>query len=241
MKNKIVLFSLFLLLFSSQLLASPIKHRVVEGDTLKKISQKYYGDELKFWPIVKANNISNPDRIFPGQLFLIPSAKATDQTPLPVAKQLSRKHYPKLVIEKIEIVQATALAKSVEPERCRGWRWGAAYAGGGGALQAGTDFKFGSMVLNFSGGVGAGQNYYLGNLQLSKEFGLPGDLRLGLSGVYAYYSKYIINVPWTSQVLDLGNNFGLGAYLAKDLGADWELRGGYAPVIGPNFSLSRYF
>ena len=45
---------------------------VNKGDTLWAIAKKYYGDGSKYPVIVKANNISNPDLIYPGQKLLIP-------------------------------------------------------------------------------------------------------------------------------------------------------------------------
>lgn len=47
-------------------------YTVVEGDWLSKIAGRAYGDIYLFDKIAKANNISNPDLIFPGQILKIP-------------------------------------------------------------------------------------------------------------------------------------------------------------------------
>ena len=49
-------------------------HTVQPGDTLSKISKKFYGDPNQYPRIVEANKdkISDPDKIFPGQVLTIP-------------------------------------------------------------------------------------------------------------------------------------------------------------------------
>lgn len=47
-------------------------YQVVSGDTLWGISEKFYGTGTRYTEIVAANNIENPDLIFPGQIFTIP-------------------------------------------------------------------------------------------------------------------------------------------------------------------------
>jgi LysM repeat protein len=49
-------------------------HTVQRGDTLAKISRDHYSDPGRFQDIVRANPlvISDPDRIFPGQVLKIP-------------------------------------------------------------------------------------------------------------------------------------------------------------------------
>ena len=50
------------------------EHVVVSGDTLSALAGRYYGDTAGWGPIQQANQhiISNPDLIFPGQVFRIP-------------------------------------------------------------------------------------------------------------------------------------------------------------------------
>lgn len=52
-------------------------YTVVSGDSLSKIAGKYYGDVQKYNVIFEANKpmLSDPDKIYPGQLLRIPSAK----------------------------------------------------------------------------------------------------------------------------------------------------------------------
>ena len=50
----------------------PTVYTVVRGDTLFGIAQRFYGDGMKFPIIAQANGISDPDRIFPGQVLRIP-------------------------------------------------------------------------------------------------------------------------------------------------------------------------
>lgn len=49
-------------------------HTVVAGDNLSKIAKQYYGDANKYPVIFEANKpmLSNPDKIYPGQLLRIP-------------------------------------------------------------------------------------------------------------------------------------------------------------------------
>jgi nucleoid-associated protein YgaU len=51
-------------------------YTVVAGDTLSKISKTNYGDPNKYMKIFEANKpmLSNPDRIYPGQVLRIPPA-----------------------------------------------------------------------------------------------------------------------------------------------------------------------
>lgn len=52
-------------------------YTVVSGDSLSKIAGKYYGDVQKYNVIFEANKpmLSDPDKIYPGQLLRIPAAK----------------------------------------------------------------------------------------------------------------------------------------------------------------------
>jgi hypothetical protein len=47
-------------------------HTIRAGDTLGRLARYYYGDPMQWGRIVQANNIENPDLIYPGQVFLIP-------------------------------------------------------------------------------------------------------------------------------------------------------------------------
>ncbi|CAM5234346.1 hypothetical protein GCM10010329_62220 [Streptomyces spiroverticillatus] len=50
------------------------EHRVVKGDTLASLARMHYGDAGLYPRIVRANpgEITDPDKIFPGQLLRIP-------------------------------------------------------------------------------------------------------------------------------------------------------------------------
>ena len=49
-------------------------HTVVSGDNLSKIAKHFYGDANKYPVIFEANKpmLSNPDKIYPGQLLRVP-------------------------------------------------------------------------------------------------------------------------------------------------------------------------
>ena len=49
-------------------------HTVVRGDTLSAIAKKFYGNANLYPKIFEANKpmLSNPDKIYPGQLFAFP-------------------------------------------------------------------------------------------------------------------------------------------------------------------------
>jgi len=48
------------------------QYTVQSGDTLGRIANRFYGDPLTWEKIAAANNITNPDLIYPGQVFNIP-------------------------------------------------------------------------------------------------------------------------------------------------------------------------
>ncbi|UMB53122.1 peptidoglycan-binding protein LysM [Lutibacter sp. A64] len=50
-------------------------HTVVKGDYLSKIAKKYYGDAMKYPVIFEANKpmLTDPDKIYPGQVLRIPA------------------------------------------------------------------------------------------------------------------------------------------------------------------------
>ncbi|MEL6244811.1 MAG: peptidoglycan-binding protein LysM [Pseudomonadota bacterium] len=53
-------------------------HTVVSGDTLSKIAKAYLGDAMKYPAIFEANKpmLTDPDKIYPGQVLRIPGGKA---------------------------------------------------------------------------------------------------------------------------------------------------------------------
>ena len=52
-------------------------HTVVKGDYLSKIAKKYYGNAMKYPVIFEANKpmLTDPDKIYPGQVLRIPALK----------------------------------------------------------------------------------------------------------------------------------------------------------------------
>lgn len=50
-------------------------HTVVSGDTLGKIAKKFYGNAMKYPVIFEANKpmLTDPDKIYPGQVLRIPA------------------------------------------------------------------------------------------------------------------------------------------------------------------------
>jgi nucleoid-associated protein YgaU len=53
-------------------------HTVVSGDTLSKIAKEVYGNAMKYPVIFEANKpmLSDPDKIYPGQVLRIPALEA---------------------------------------------------------------------------------------------------------------------------------------------------------------------
>jgi len=51
---------------------APRTYTVLSGDTLRAISERFYGDGSKYQVIADASGISNPDLIYPGQVLTIP-------------------------------------------------------------------------------------------------------------------------------------------------------------------------
>jgi nucleoid-associated protein YgaU len=65
------------------------KYTVQKGDTLQKISQKFFGTTKKYYQIYKANQdtLKSPNSIYPGQVINIPTAsQATGEAPAPGLK-----------------------------------------------------------------------------------------------------------------------------------------------------------
>ncbi len=52
-------------------------YTVVSGDSLSKIAKAHYGDAMKYPVIFEANKpmLSDPDKIYPGQVLRIPAAE----------------------------------------------------------------------------------------------------------------------------------------------------------------------
>jgi LysM repeat protein len=58
-------------------------YTIQRGDTLGRIAAKFYGDARKYPIIQRANNISNPSRIWVGQVLVIPSIGNAQPATLP--------------------------------------------------------------------------------------------------------------------------------------------------------------
>jgi vanadium chloroperoxidase len=58
------------------------QYTVVAGDTLRRIAQRFYGDENQWPRIFEANRhqITNPDQIVSGQVLRIPTSRTLDET-----------------------------------------------------------------------------------------------------------------------------------------------------------------
>ena len=56
--------------------AASTYHTVKSGDTLSKIAKEAYGDANIYMKIFEANKpmLSNPDKVYPGQVLRIPAA-----------------------------------------------------------------------------------------------------------------------------------------------------------------------
>ncbi len=59
---------------------SPTTYTIQRGDTLGKIAKKTYGDARKYPLIQRANNITDPGRIWVGQVLVIPPIAGTPST-----------------------------------------------------------------------------------------------------------------------------------------------------------------
>ncbi|NMA92310.1 MAG: LysM peptidoglycan-binding domain-containing protein [Firmicutes bacterium] len=73
----VLLFSLVLLLAGAGLAEASFQYAVVNGESLWKISQRY-GTTVE--AIAQANNLSNPDLIYPGQVLIIPGGVESGAT-----------------------------------------------------------------------------------------------------------------------------------------------------------------
>ena len=61
-------------------ISSPKTYTVQSGDTLGRIARKVYGDAHKYPLIIKANNITDPSRIWVGQVLIIPATNGVTAT-----------------------------------------------------------------------------------------------------------------------------------------------------------------
>jgi nucleoid-associated protein YgaU len=57
--------------------SSTTTHKVVEGESLWKIAEKYYGTGFKWTDIAKANSLKNPGLLAKGQELTIPAVEET--------------------------------------------------------------------------------------------------------------------------------------------------------------------
>ena len=66
------------------------KYTVQKGDTLQKISKKYFGTTKKWVKIFEANKdtMSGPDKIYPGKVINIPALPETQNNNAPVQENL---------------------------------------------------------------------------------------------------------------------------------------------------------
>lgn len=78
----VLLFSLVVLLAGAGLAEASFQYAVVSGESLWKISQRY-GTTVE--AIVKANGLSNPNLIYPGQVLIIPDGGNSSTTKYTVA------------------------------------------------------------------------------------------------------------------------------------------------------------
>ena len=62
---------------------SPTTYTIQRGDTLGRIAAKFYGNASKYPIIQRANNIANPNRIWVGQVLIIPSISGSTPPPPP--------------------------------------------------------------------------------------------------------------------------------------------------------------
>ncbi len=81
----------------------PTTHKVVAGETLWAIAEKYYSSGYNFMDIAKANSLSNPGSIEIGQMLKIP--KVEPRQPLTVKKALP----PQITLSQISGTEYTVV------------------------------------------------------------------------------------------------------------------------------------
>lgn len=90
----------------------PNTYTVKKGDTLWAIAKKLLGDGAKCWNLAKLNNISNPNRIRPGQVLKIQDVKATTA---PASATSSAKN----TAAKSTVTKSTTTVKTVTPSAAK--------------------------------------------------------------------------------------------------------------------------
>lgn len=90
----------------------PNTYTVKKGDTLWAIAKKLLGDGAKCWNLAKLNNISNPNRIRPGQVLKIQDVKATTT---PASATSSAKN----TAAKSTATKSTTTVKTVTPSAAK--------------------------------------------------------------------------------------------------------------------------
>lgn len=89
----------------------PNTYTVKKGDTLWAIAKKLLGDGAKCWNLAKLNNISNPNRIRPGQVLKIQDVKATTAPPSSATS--------KSTAAKSTVTKSTTTVKTVTPSAAK--------------------------------------------------------------------------------------------------------------------------
>lgn len=95
--------------------AIPNTYTVKKGDTLWAIAKKLLGDGAKCWNLAKLNNISNPNRIRPGQVLKIQDVKATTAPASTTAKSASTNN----TAAKSATTKSTTTVKTVTPSAAK--------------------------------------------------------------------------------------------------------------------------
>ncbi len=93
----------------------PNTYTVKKGDTLWAIAKKLLGDGAKCWNLAKLNNISNPNRIRPGQVLKIQDVKATTAPASTAAKSTSTNN----TAAKSTPTKSTTTVKTITPSAAK--------------------------------------------------------------------------------------------------------------------------
>ena len=110
-----VLLALILLPSFAQAQTTPQVHRVVAGETLWTLAQRYYENPYRWPRIYEANRnvIEDPHWIYPGEELVIPDVTATEQ----VVQQVTVEPAPGEPTQPTQPTQPTPPGEMVEPER----------------------------------------------------------------------------------------------------------------------------